>query len=189
WRRCRFVVASRGGTSTIEADSDIVASPPRAVPLTVGFALPKGDRTEWIVQKLTEIGIDQILLLRTDRSVTIWDGDRVAGNVAKLASVAREAAMQSRRVRLPVITGPLAFASVSDSRADFGGAMVMAEPGEQDVDVGAGCSTILIGPEGGWSPGELECADALIGLADLILRVETAALVAAVRLMTVHHVP
>ena len=69
-----------------------------------GFAPVKGDRPEWTVQKLTELGVDRIVPLRAARSVVRWDGERGAAAVERLRRVAREAAMQSRRCRLPEVT-------------------------------------------------------------------------------------
>ena len=57
----------------------------------------------------------------------------------------------------------------------------MAEPGGRAVD--ADDTTIAVGPEGGWSPGELDAAGETVALGDTVLRVETAAVAAAV-LMT-----
>ena len=51
---------------------------PAGPEVTVAFAPTKGDRPEWVVQKLTELGVDRIVPLRTARSVVRWEGDRAA---------------------------------------------------------------------------------------------------------------
>ena len=71
--------------------------------LTIGCAIPKGDRPELIVQKLTELGIDRILLFETARSIVRWDADKRRRQLERLRRIALEAAMQSRRVYLPKV--------------------------------------------------------------------------------------
>ena len=169
WRNCRFVSAD-----VLEPDTEI-ETVERVVPeITIGFALPKGDRPEWIVQKLTEIGVDHVVVLHAERSVVRWEPDRAERNIAKLVKVAREASMQSRRVWLPTVSGPL--------RADqvIGEAVSLAEPDGDALTLAA--TTVLIGPEGGWTPNELNITASHVSLGKSILRVETAALVAAANL-------
>ena len=169
WRNCRFVSAD-----VLEPDTEI-ETVERVVPeITIGFALPKGDRPEWIVQKLTEIGVDHVVVLHAERSVVRWGPDRAERNIAKLVKVAREASMQSRRVWLPTVSGPL--------RADqvIGEAVSLAEPDGDALTLAA--TTVLIGPEGGWTPNELNITASHVSLGKSILRVETAALVAAANL-------
>ena len=101
WRVCR----ATGGT--IAVDGDVATEPPPAAPLTIAFALPKMDRPDWIVQKLTELGVDRIVILHAERSVVRWPGDRVDKHLAKLRRVAREAVQQARRVWVPEIVGPV----------------------------------------------------------------------------------
>ena len=173
WRMCRFA-----DSPVLDVDS-AVEHIDRAMPLlTIGFALPKGDRPEWIVQKLTEIGIDHIVLLHTDRSVVRWQVDRAERSLAKLHKVAREASMQSRRVWLPTVSGPLSFAAVTGAGAGIG--IGIAEP--EGAAVSLATPTVLIGPEGGWAPHELSAQPTHVGLGRSIMRVETAALVAAAHL-------
>jgi RsmE family RNA methyltransferase len=84
--------------------SEVFTSAPRKHTLAVAFAPVKGEKPEVIVQKLTELGIDQIIpLAPTRRSVVKWDDARAAKNEERLRKIAREAAMQSRRTWLPTI--------------------------------------------------------------------------------------
>lgn len=166
WRECR--VAGRA----LAVAGEVGRLSRRTDPLTIAFAVPKQDRPEWIVQKLTELGVDRIVLLHADRSVVRWDGERAAKHLARLVRVAAEALQQSRGVWLPELAGPLPALDV------IAGAAV-AEPGGRQL--AAGDRTIAIGPEGGWSPAELSAAADRVSLGETVLRVETAALVAAVR--------
>jgi 16S rRNA (uracil1498-N3)-methyltransferase len=171
WRLCSYV-----GGGGLTATGAVTVDPPRASPITIGFALPKGDRPEWIVQKLTEVGVDRIVIVDAERSVTRWDGDRAARQVAKLVRVAREASMQSRRVHLPIIEGPLPATAVLSVDATF-----VAEPGGSPLGCDHRC--LVVGPEGGWTDAELAVAAGRVDLGPTILRIETAALVAGARLV------
>lgn len=150
--------------------------------LRVGFALLKGDRNEWVVQKLTELGVDSIIPLVTSRSVVRWDRDRSARNHERLTKVAREASMQCRRVWLPEVIAPT---TIGDLIAQPSGpttvAVALAEPGGRPPTLE--WPTILVGPEGGWTPDELAVNVPHVGLGPTILRAETAAVVAATLLV------
>lgn len=164
WRRCRFgrVLAPVGETATV----------PRLAPaLTVGFAVLKGGRSDLIVQKLTELGMDRIVAFRADRSVKRWDDESASRMLQRWQRIAREAVMQCRRAWLPLVDGPLEFEGMNLSQAALAvpGA---APPTSDDVFV-------LVGPEGGWSEAELSAVPRHVGLGPNILRSETAAFAAA----------
>ncbi|MEN9646827.1 MAG: putative ribosomal small subunit methyltransferase [Actinomycetota bacterium] len=162
--------AMRAAGGALVPDGPVEREPAPA-PCTIAAAIPKGDRAEWMVQKLTEIGVSEIVLLHCARSVVRWEGERGAKQLARLQRVAREAAVQSRRVWLPVVRGPVTFAEA----AALPGAM-LAEP---DGARGVAGSTVIIGPEGGFSAEELAAPLPRRRLVDTVLRVETAAIVAA----------
>jgi 16S rRNA (uracil1498-N3)-methyltransferase len=166
WRMCRAV----GGGIVPEADP---STPHLRSSLTVAFAIPKADRPEWIVQKLTEIGVTRIVLLHTERSVVRWDAARADRHLVKLRRVAVDAVEQSRGVWLPEIEGPCAAADVLSG-------IPIAEPGGRPLTTTD--TALAIGPEGGWSPAELESSPARVELSATVLRVETAALVAGAML-------
>jgi 16S rRNA (uracil1498-N3)-methyltransferase len=163
WRRARF-------GDEIEPVGDLVHAPTPTPEITVGFAPVKGSRPEWAVQKLTEIGVDTIWMLLSDRSVVRWDEERASGHGQRLARVAREAAMQCHRCRLPTLR-----AGVPLSEAVAAGA-VLAHTGGEPPSLG--CPTVLVGPEGGWSEEELATEVGRVDLGPNILRTETAAVVA-----------
>jgi 16S rRNA (uracil1498-N3)-methyltransferase len=152
-----------------------VQSEARAEPaLTVAFAPVKGERPEWVVQKLTELGIDRIVPLRTERSVVRWSGARGLASVEKLRRVAREAAAQCRRVWLPEVGDTVVFADL----ATLGG------PGEVGLAQLSGDRptvaqhVVAVGPEGGWSTDELASGLPTVGFGLSVLRAETAAVTA-----------
>ena len=164
WRSCRM---RAGG---LEPDGPPEATVMPAPALTVAVAPPKGDRAEWLVQKCTEIGVDRIVLLSAERSVVRWDGERATRHGDRLRRVAAEAAMQSRRVWWPELVGPVAAGSLLPTVA-------AAEPDGRAI--GPGDVTVAVGPEGGWSTAELAVAAHRVTLGPHVLRVETAAVVAA----------
>jgi 16S rRNA (uracil1498-N3)-methyltransferase len=176
WRACRW----RGTELELAVDGPVRTMAGTAPPISIGFAPVKGDRPEWTVQKLTELGVDVIVPLRTVRSVVIWDGERGSGHLDRLRRVAREAAAQARRCVLPDITDVRAPADVVGMEP--GGRVALAEPGGDPVSLER--PTILIGPEGGWDPTELTGDPPLVGLGPFILRAETAALTAAALLVS-----
>jgi 16S rRNA (uracil1498-N3)-methyltransferase len=180
WTPCRVSVdaGSRGSRRADPGTALLPDGSPRQVPrlrpeLTVAFAPTKGDRPEWVVQKLTELGVDRIVPLRTARSVVRWEGDRGDKAVARLRRVAREAAAQSRRAWLPQVTEVCRLDDVADVA---GLAPVLADPG--GAAPGLDRPVVAVGPEGGWDDDERRVAGATIGLGPTVLRAETAALVA-----------
>jgi 16S rRNA (uracil1498-N3)-methyltransferase len=166
WRPCRF-----GSSLEVTGEPRRVDPPP--VELCVAFTPVKGERSEWTVQKLTEIGVDSIVLLEAERSVVRLRADRADRQIDRLRKVGREAAMQSRRLELPSITGPVDVGSV----AARDGAAILDPDGGPSVPLGRSVRTVMVGPEGGWTDGERRMAPA-VSIGASVLRAETAALVA-----------
>ncbi len=168
WRVCRFGVE-------LEPQGPVRHQPAPSPPVTIGFALVKGQRPELVVQKLTELGVDRIIPFAAARSVVRWRDQRAAGHIERLRRVAREAAMQSRRCWLPDISEAVDFAEVA-SGANVALAERDGHPPSLDHP------TILVGPEGGWTDEERGRVAHHVVLSDQVLRVETAAIAAAVLL-------
>jgi 16S rRNA (uracil1498-N3)-methyltransferase len=165
WRPARF-------GSPPEPDGAIETVPEPVPAITVAFALVKGERPEWIVQKLTELGVDVIRPFVAERSVVRWTEEKSARAVQRWQVVAREASMQSRRCRLPEVHAPCGFRDV----AALDGAALADRDGAA-VDLSH--PVLLIGPEGGWSDTEREVGLATVRLGPQVLRAETAAIAAA----------
>lgn len=162
WRQCRFGPA-------LEPVTEIARAPRPQPPVTVAFAPVKGARPEWAVQKLTEIGVDRIVPLLAARSVVRWPPG--GAHLVRLRRVAREAAVQSRRLWLPVVDDVVGFAAVAGRPG-----AALAHPGGRPPSLDR--PVLLVGPEGGWDDAELASCDAQVGLGPRILRTETAAVVA-----------
>lgn len=172
WRRCRF-----DGGATLEPDGEVECHPAPPYPVTVGFALVKGAKPELVVQKLTELGVDRIVVFPARRSVVRWDDERSAKQSERLGRVAREACAQSRRLWLPqveLVGGIEAVAGEGAVAADAGGRAL--RPTDR---------TVVVGPEGGWDDDELVVSGRVldrVGLGEHVLRAETAAITAGVLL-------
>jgi 16S rRNA (uracil1498-N3)-methyltransferase len=183
WARCQM---DTGRTVTARTDTGRTPTGPTLVPVgpveltarvepavTVAFAPVKGDRPEWVVQKLTELGVDRIVPILTARSVVRWEGARAAKSVERLRRVAREAAAQCRRAWLPEVAAVTTLGSLA---ALTGRPTTLACPGGGPPDLGR--PVVAIGPEGGWDEAELEAGFDTVGLGGNILRAETAAVAA-----------
>ena len=164
WRTCTF-------GPVLEPVGEVVRSDRPSPLVTVAFVPTKGDRPEWAVQKLTEVGVDRIVPVAASRSVVRWGADRGPAHVERLRRVAREAAMQCRRTWLPEVDDVTPFASV----AALPGAC-LALPGGGPPSLGH--PVVLVGPEGGWSPEEVGAGLPAVALGPHVLRAETAAVLA-----------
>jgi len=172
-----------GGAVTIRATAGFAHEPHLVPALTVAFALTKGERPELAVQKLTELGADEIVLVRSARSIVRWDDEREDHALDRLRRVAREAGAQSRRARLPTIDGPVAVAELIGRPG-----LVLADHngvGSGDLPVPPGGRWVVaVGPEGGFDDAELDAFGDVPRLAvgSFVLRAETAAIGAAAAL-------
>jgi 16S rRNA (uracil1498-N3)-methyltransferase len=170
WVPCRL---AGGPDGALVPDGTVRVDPAPEPMITVAFVPTKGDRPEWVTQKLTELGVDRIVALMSRRSVVRWQGERGDKAVERLRRVAREASAQCRRSRLPEVTGVV---DLDGLVALVGTAVCLAEPGGRPPDLG--CGVVAIGPEGGWDDAEKERFGAGIGLGPTVLRSETAAVAA-----------
>jgi 16S rRNA (uracil1498-N3)-methyltransferase len=149
-------------------------------PLHVASALPKGDRGDFLIEKLTELGVTDFTPLLTERGVVKADGAKAD----KLRRAVIEASKQCGRNVLMRVHPPARWLDWCVTRA---GPRFVAHPGGPDRGVVAADGvTVALGPEGGFTESEVEAAVATgwerLGLGPRVLRVETAALAAAVLL-------
>lgn len=170
WRRCAMAAGD-----VLEASGDVVVDPAPDVPVTVWLPAVKGDRTEWAVAKLTELGVDSIGLLECDRATVRLSAEVAARVLARWRRVSAEAVCQSRRTRLPTLLGPVGVAAAAGL-----GAMRCDLDGE--LPATSTCS-LMVGPEGGWGDEERAAGSASVTLGETVLRTETAAVVAGTLLV------
>lgn len=144
--------------------------------LTVWQALLRGDHLEPMIRHATEVGVSEFRLFVSERCVARELSPR---RLERLRAVAREAAEQSERGRIPDVAGPVPFSDAAAGpsvllleRADAPRLSELEPPG-----------SVVIGPEGGFSPGEVEMAERagmpFAALGPRILRSETVAVAAA----------
>lgn len=159
------------------------------VMVTLIQAIPKSQKMEWIIQKATEIGVWSIVPVMTERGVVRLDGERAEHRVDRWQKIAEEAAKQCRTAWIPRVASVISFTryleagletelslvgSLEDGAAPLKGYLRALE-GKRPISV-----SLLIGPEGDFSPAELELAKAQgavpVSYGKRVLRVETAAL-------------
>ena len=174
-------VESVTNTSVFLSPTTEIYLEPVATPLlTVAFAPAKGDQPESVVASLTELGVDVVIPVITKRTVLRWTGDRADKAGERLRRVARSASEQSRRARLPEVTDPQPLARLAGSSGlvvasrDGGSVESLKEPGPSGW-------ILLVGPEGGLEPEEVERLGDLESLrvGPHILRAATAPIAAA----------
>ncbi len=156
-------------------------------------AIPKGPKLDFIIQKTTELGINAITPVISERSVVRIEKDKVEDRLRRWRKIAHEAAQQSNRLDVPDIAPPISFHDYMSSfkKGDLNLLLYEGEKkrGIKDVikgvhEVGREVNNIilLIGTEGGFSQEEVETAVEAgftpVSLGDLILRTETAPIAA-----------
>jgi 16S rRNA (uracil1498-N3)-methyltransferase len=166
WRPCRLTEGR-----ALEIAGPTIREPRPEPPITVAFALVKGERPELAVQKLTELGVDRVVPFVAGRSVVRWEPARADRQVERWRTIARQAAMQCRRTWLPEVAPVAAF----DSVAALPGAVLADATGAPPT---LDRPVVLIGPEGGWTPEERASGLPTVRLGAHVLRAETAAITA-----------
>jgi 16S rRNA (uracil1498-N3)-methyltransferase len=185
-------VAAVEGKDHLEVAVTALRSEPAPRPrITVVQALPKGDRGELAVETMTETGVDAIVPWAAVRCVTQWRAERGAKALAKWRSTAREAATQSRRLRFPDVDELMTTRQVAALLAGAAFAAVLHEEGSEPLASAAlpadGDIVLVVGPEGGVAPEELD-AFAAAGakpyrLGASVLRTSTAGVAATALLL------
>lgn len=144
----------------------------------IGVALLKREKLEWVVEKATELGCTDIVLLVSEHS------ERRVVNMERLLATVVEAAEQCGRGDIPTVVLQSSVAEVLDL-PEYG--WQVAQQGSAPMTKSAAAQGkipgILVGPEGGWSDSEqalfAKRGVAAVGMGQFTLRGETAAMVAA----------
>lgn len=187
----QFDVAAEGvlrvGTITVATPDKVefhlgeeVAS--EAIPeITVYLSIFKFDRMEWALEKLTELGVSRIVPVIADRTAQHL-AKAADARVERWRKIAREAAQQARRIAPPEIADPVRVEGMVKQSG------ILLSEVEDAVSLKAalaGCRppvSLALGPEGGWTPAEIELFKAAgwksASLGNTILRAETAAIAA-----------
>ncbi|WP_373598619.1 16S rRNA (uracil(1498)-N(3))-methyltransferase [Paraclostridium bifermentans] len=151
--------------------------------------LPKGPKMEMILQKLTEVGVDEIILVETKRTVVKVDNKKEDKKIERWERIIYEAAKQSKRGKIPTLRGVLSFKeALADMKEnDFNIAPYENERTKSIKQAIKGLDInnigIFVGPEGGFEDTEIQAIEEIggqsVSLGPRILRTETASLVAS----------
>jgi 16S rRNA (uracil1498-N3)-methyltransferase len=179
--------ASKTGlTISVEHRGEVARPSPR---LVVVQALPKGERAELAVEMLTEVGVDVVVPWNAERSQFRANPERVTKTLSKWQAWAFEASKQSRRSWFCEVAPIASTGEVAKLIADAALAVVLHE--EATVPLASlavpaqGDVVIVVGPEGGIAPAELEAfAAEPVRLGDTVLRTSTAGVAAAASLLS-----
>ncbi|WP_274651940.1 RsmE family RNA methyltransferase [Paenibacillus humicola] len=176
-------------------------------PVTVAQALPKGDKMELVIQKGTEIGAAAFAPFQSERMIVQYDDKKEAKRLERWSKIAKEAAEQAHRSRIPAVEPVRTWRELTASMAAYdlvlfcyekeggsgGTGLREALNAFRKERLAAGATErglrvmLVVGPEGGFTPREAEEAEAagavIVGLGRRILRTETAAMAALACLM------
>lgn len=177
------VVASVSKGEVVITIDTVLSHHPRREVIAVQ-ALAKGDRALLAVQMLTEVGVSRIIAWQSERSIVRWSGDRGDKSLEKWRATARESAKQARRLTIPDVD----FATTKTLREALGDVetlLVLHEDATEhlrDIELPQGPVAVVIGPEGGITPAELDALVTMGGravrISDHVLRTSTAGAVA-----------
>ena len=163
---------------------------------SVFAAYPKGDRSDYIVQKCTELGVSEIVFFNSACSVSRPDGKSVGKKILRWQRIAHEAAKQSGRGRVPVVSAVSGFDDAVAGVLESGLSMMMYELGSEGrlalrtvLETAGSFESvgIITGPEGGFTVEEADSAQSagvsLCSMGPRILRCETAPVTAVTAVM------
>lgn len=187
---------ARGGVVTSVRKSalelqlgELVALPPEPMlKVTIAQALGKGDKFEQVIQHGTEIGAHAFIPLITTRTIVKIDKNSADEKLERWQRVAKGAAEQCGRGRIPQVMPPASLAQVLNRLDEYDAAYLAHVDGEP-VPVARGLHSVLIlvGPEGGFAPEEVveavEVGARSVSLGPYVLRTETAALAALCKVL------
>jgi len=186
YRATLVETGKKRASASVDAFDDIDAELPYAVTLAQG--LPEGSKMDWIVEKAVELGVAAVQPLAAQRSVVRLSGERLEKRQAHWQGVIESASEQSGRNRLAQLLPLAEFRRWVDMAPDAQQPRILLSPrGTESLAGWAQANapqpiTLLVGPEGGFSPEEEDAAIAAgalpLTMGPRVLRTETAALAA-----------
>lgn len=150
-------------------------------------ALLKGDKMDYVLQKATELGVSEIVLVSTERTVVKIRGHQNDLKLGRYQKILKEAACQSKRTRIPYINRIIDFDQIDEIDASVkliayeGSKGTSATLNKKLASVKPGKRiAVVVGPEGGFAMHEVQfaksCGYTPVGLGNRILRAETASI-------------
>lgn len=159
--------------------SEIVLRRSRRTPVSLYLAGLKPERLAWAVEKATELGAANVVIVRSNRTQSFRAS---VGLLPRLERIARESSKQCGRADWPAVSGPVDLATVLESEQCAHRLFLDADGNRFPIRLAASPSALLVGPEGGWEDGEKTEASKrgwkIIALPGGKLRAETAAIAA-----------
>ena len=165
-----------------EKEEDVELS----IPVTLFFALAKGDKIDLVIQKATELGIHRIVLFKSRRCIVNFEEKDIAKKLARYQKIAKEASEQCHRLIVPEILGVVDLKGIKPYLQDINYLAYEKEAGSTTESF-TGLETaksvsVMIGSEGGFDEDEVDYlvkeGFSLVSLGKRILRCETAAIYA-----------
>jgi 16S rRNA (uracil1498-N3)-methyltransferase len=157
--------------------------------LTLACAVPKKAKIEDIIDKLTQLGVERVIPLKTERVIVKLDRLKTTGRQQRWERIALSASQQCQRNTLPAVDRVKDIREVLSESRDFDLKLIPVLSGERKTlkEIFAGCQPknvlVLIGPEGDFTQQEVNSAVRAgfipVTLGDLVLRVDTAAVAVA----------
>ncbi|MBT8470162.1 MAG: 16S rRNA (uracil(1498)-N(3))-methyltransferase [Deltaproteobacteria bacterium] len=178
----------RAATARVESianDVVCVAEPPvaaatRRARLVLMLAIPKGSKLDDCVRAATELGVDEVLLMQTERTVPRWDSERTRARLDRLTRIASEAAAQCERDDMPVVHAPRPPCAWLEEMPATAKGLLFSARAEGAVTLERTTDQVwcALGPEGGFTEDEVLLFErsgfSVASLGTRVLRVETA---------------
>jgi 16S rRNA (uracil1498-N3)-methyltransferase len=190
--RVRGTVAEVSGSTLKLQVTEVIREELPARQITLVQALAKGDRDELAIQAATELGATGIIPWQASRSISRWDGPKIAKGQARWQQIVSEAAKQSLRAYTPEVKNIVDTKELTGLVPSFDLVLVLDTSATASVaEAGiprSGTIALVVGPEGGIDQSELEALESagakLVSLGANVLRTSTAgpALIAALML-------
>jgi len=177
------------GVFVVVDERELKLAAPSGVSITIASAVPKGDRADWMIEKISELGVARFIPLITARSVVLPVGKNKR---ERWQRIAKESAKQSRRAGVMQIDELTELSQAIESNASSG-CFLSTEPDAEPIARSPGLKSsvaFFVGPEGGWTVHEINAMRAAnmsgLKLTTTVLGVETAAIAAAAIASVMH---
>ena len=149
------------------------------------YCIPKGEKLDLVIQKSVELGVNEVVLINSSRSIAKIDNKNKEKKLERFSKIIKEASEQSKRDKLMKLDEVIDYKDIDKFKADLSFIAFENESKNDEIKIlsyldkiKGKCVNILIGPEGGFSKEEVEYAKEndfiLTSLGKRILRSETA---------------
>lgn len=178
-----FWVCEINGTQAVPKERFTPNTEP-TIQLTLAQALPKGDKIDEIIRSCTELGVAKFVLFPSDRSVVKWDERKLVDRLRRFQTVAKESAELAFRMQYPTVEYVASTQKMCEKHKDQLWVLSEQESVSRTLPQDITSATFAAGPEGGWSPREVELLTPYsVTLGPRVLRTEHAGFAACARLL------